>query len=114
MTTYFHTILPLLALIGAPVSAAVQPPSAVTPGSATGRSGEATPTLPRPPVTAKDPAELCDRLAGTERDICLDRARNGRRSNEPPLGATPGESAPGIEKPVPDRERPPAGSPQKR
>lgn len=113
MTTFFYVILPLLAVIGAPASAAVQPSSALTPGSAPGDGRDGAATLPRPPVTAKDPAELCDRLAGTERDICLDRARDGRRSSEPPLGGTPGASPPGIEKPVPDRRGPPAGPQQK-
>jgi hypothetical protein len=43
--------------------------------------------------TLKDAIELCDRLAGVERDICVRRARENReRSGEPPIGAAPGNS----------------------
>jgi hypothetical protein len=45
------------------------------------------------PGTLKDAIELCDRLAGVERDICLQRAReNSERPGQPSIGATPGNT----------------------
>ena len=45
--------------------------------------------------TLKDAIELCARLAGTEREICLQQARENReRALAPGVGATPGDSGP--------------------
>jgi osmotically-inducible protein OsmY len=41
----------------------------------------------------KDPIELCQKLAGVERQLCEQKARENReRAGEPALGATPGDS----------------------
>lgn len=77
---------------------------------------------PRPPAqqggpgTLKDAVELCDRLAGVERQLCLERARENREQarrelSQPPLGATPGQGGHGTTAPAPsehqqDTERP--------
>jgi|RhiMethySRZTD1v2_1073278.scaffolds.fasta_scaffold795601_2 hypothetical protein len=67
--------------------------------------------VPRPPAqqggpgTLKDAVELCDRLAGTERQLCLERARENREQArelpQPPLGVTPGQGAHGSAAPAP-------------
>ena len=70
-------------------------------GSVTGGSearGNVSP--PRESPSLKDPVELCERLAGTERAICLQQARENReRALAPGVGATPdagsGGAAPG-------------------
>ena len=47
--------------------------------------------------TLKDAIELCDRLAGTERDICLRQAQeNQERALAPSVGATPGRGSAGA------------------
>ena len=55
---------------------------------------------PRESGSLKNPVELCERLAGTERAICLQQARENReRAPAPDVGATPnagsGGAAPG-------------------
>jgi hypothetical protein len=47
------------------------------------------------PGTLKNAIELCERLAGVERQICLDRARDNREQAPPQIGATPGQSGRG-------------------
>ena len=44
------------------------------------------------PGSLKDAVELCDRLAGTEREICLQRARENRERMREGIGAIPGDS----------------------
>jgi len=45
---------------------------------------------PRESGSLKNPVELCERLAGTERAICLQQVRENReRSIAPNVGATP-------------------------
>jgi hypothetical protein len=47
-----------------------------------------------------DAMKLCDRLAGTEREICVKQAAEHQRMAEPPgLGATPGAPGGGIARP---------------
>ena len=49
---------------------------------------------PDPATMEADAAKLCERLAGTEREICLRQARENRRMAEPGgIGAPP--NAPG-------------------
>ena len=44
-----------------------------------------------PSGSLKDPIELCQKLAGVEREICVRQARENReRSGGPSIGATPG------------------------
>ena len=43
------------------------------------------------PRALKDPIELCEKLAGVEREICVRQAQENReRAGSPSLGATPG------------------------
>jgi hypothetical protein len=47
---------------------------------------------------SSDAIALCDRLAGTERDVCLEQARENREQEAaPPVGASPGGGASGRE-----------------
>ena len=47
--------------------------------------------------TLKDAIELCDRLGGTEKAICLQQAQENReRALAPGVGATPGGGAEGA------------------
>jgi hypothetical protein len=47
-------------------------------------------------VGSKDPIELCEKLTGTEREICLRRAReNPRSGKDAGAGATPGTGSTG-------------------
>ena len=66
-------------------------------GEGTVRGGRDAPgaDVPMPGAGAlKDPIELCERLAGVERDICVQQARENReRALAPGLGATPGAGA---------------------
>ena len=58
--------------------------------------------------TLKDAVVLCERLAGTEREICLQQARENReRALAPGVGATPGEGAARapVEQPRPSSPR---------
>jgi hypothetical protein len=64
-------------------------PDAAAPGPA--------PAEPSGPGSLKNAIELCDRLAGTERDICLKQAKENRERAQ----AAPGPQNPG----------PPAGVP---
>ena len=48
---------------------------------------------------AKDPIQLCEKLAGTEREICLKRARENPSAPAGGIGATPGRSGAGIRAP---------------
>jgi len=52
---------------------------------------------PRESGSLKNPAELCERLAGTERAICLQQARESRqRALAPDVGATPNAGSGGA------------------
>ena len=59
-------------------------------GSVTGSEPRGNVSPPRESPSLKDPVELCERLAGTERAICLQQARENReRALAPGVGATP-------------------------
>src|SRR3954463_1112705 len=71
----------------------------VSPNTSRDNSGRSAPmreqNAPRPstaqqggPGTLKDAIELCERLAGTEREICLQRARENRERAGEAIGAT--------------------------
>ena len=66
----------------------------LTIGAGAALNGYAQAQLNAPPVpaAAKDPVQLCQKLAGTERDICLKKARE----NPAATGATPGNAATGV------------------
>ena len=55
-----------------------------------------------------DAMKLCDRLAGTEREICVKQAAEHQRMAEPPaLGATPGMPGGGtVRPPLPETAKP--------
>ena len=44
----------------------------------------------------KDPIQLCEKLAGTEREICLRRARENSGVAGPGIGGTPGTGGAGL------------------
>jgi len=79
------------------------------------RAQATTSDAPRPPAqqggpgTLKDAVELCDRLAGVERQLCLERARENREQARelplPPLGVTPGQGGHGTASPAPAERR---------
>jgi hypothetical protein len=69
-------------------------------GTMKGGEPRGTVSPPRESRSLKNPAELCERLAGTERTICLQQSRENReRALAPDVGATPkagsGGAAPG-------------------
>jgi hypothetical protein len=47
----------------------------------------------------KDPIQLCEKLAGTEREICLRKARETPSAGGAGIGATPGTGGAGIRAP---------------
>ena len=50
---------------------------------------------PAGPVEIKDPIQLCQKLAGTEREICLQKARENSGAAAPAIGGTPGAGTAG-------------------
>ena len=54
---------------------------------------------PAGPTELKDPIQLCQKLAGTEREICLKQARENPAAQAPATGGTPGAGSAGR---VPD------------
>jgi hypothetical protein len=61
-------------------------------------NGHAQAQMAPPPVSAaaKDPIQLCQKLAGTEREICLRKARETPGDATGALGATPGTGSAGV------------------
>ena len=47
----------------------------------------------------KDPVQLCEKLAGTEREICLRKAQENPGAPAAGIGATPGAGSTGIRAP---------------
>ena len=48
------------------------------------------------PAVQADAMKLCERLAGTEREICVSQARENQRMADHALGATPGHGGVGA------------------
>ena len=66
-------------------------------GFAAAGSAQAQMSTPKASAPGKDPIELCEKLAGTERDICLRRAReNAAGTIAPGIGGTPGTGSGGL------------------
>jgi hypothetical protein len=71
----------------------------LTIGLGTGLNSYAQAQTTAPAASAgKDPIQLCEKLAGTEREICLKRARENPGVPAAGVGATPGTGA-GISAP---------------
>ena len=73
-------------------------------GAALSGYAQAQMNAPPVPAAAKDPIQLCQKLAGTEREICLREARENAGPTGAGIGATPG--APGAGVGAPDAKTP--------
>ena len=60
-------------------------------GVASNAYAQAQMNAPAGPAGLKDPSQLCEKLAGTEREICLRKARENPDA-PPGIGATPGSA----------------------
>ena len=94
-TTFPIGWLAAFAVVG--IAAAQLPGIDVSTGA---RGGTDAVSPPRESGSLKNAVELCERLAGVEREICLKQARENReRALAPDVGATPnagsGGTAPG-------------------
>ena len=57
----------------------------------TGANPSVAPAEQGPAGSLKDPIELCEKLAGVEREICVRQARENReRAGDAGIGSTPG------------------------
>jgi hypothetical protein len=65
-------------------------------GAALNGYAQAQMNAPTGSAGLKDPIELCEKLAGTEREICLRRARENPSAAGTGIGATPGTGSAGI------------------
>jgi hypothetical protein len=72
---------------------------AISLGAATNAYAQAQMTAPTGSPALKDPIQLCDKLAGTEREICLRKARENPSTAGGGIGATPGTGGAGIRAP---------------
>ena len=70
-------------------------------GASAAPTGESPERAGAPAVQA-DAMKLCERLAGTEREICVSQARENQRIADHALGATPGHGGVGSgQQPMP-------------
>jgi hypothetical protein len=65
-------------------------------GVASNGYGQAQMNPPTGSAGLKDPSQLCDKLAGTEREICLRKAREHPGGVGAGIGGTPGTGGAGI------------------
>jgi hypothetical protein len=75
-------------------------------GTALNSYAQAQMNPPAVSAGAKDPIQLCEKLAGTEREICLQKAREDPSAPLGGIGATPGTGGAGIRAPDPAGAKP--------
>jgi hypothetical protein len=68
-------------------------------GTALDGHAQAQTNAPARSAGLKDPIELCEKLSGTEREICLRNARQNPGAPAEAIGATPGTGTAGISPP---------------
>jgi hypothetical protein len=68
-------------------------------GVALSAHAEAQTSSPAPSPALKDSTQLCEKLAGTEREICLRKAQQSPGASGSGVGATPGAGSGGSKGP---------------